>query len=235
MGQTDVANLKLIEMENRAFALIGDGRQREAREILFSDEYKTQKKIYADGMRFFDAELKSFQETQLEDAHDTWLIGLVILTLAISIAAWLATIRSLFRSRENLLFSVAEKERTAENLRKSEQYQNLFKHANDAILIVEPKSEIVLNVNDKACEMYGFGRDEFVGRSLKTVSENVVRGEEQLQKLLEIGTNQEFETVQFRADGTPLMLSINAAVIEYEWQAAVLFLISTALRWSTIH
>lgn len=109
-----------------------------------------------------------------------------------------------------------------EALSKSEQYQNLFKHANDAILIIEPESETVLNANAKACEMYGFETGEFIGMSLKTISENAGRGEEHLQKLLEIGTNQEFETVQFRADGTPLDLLINAAVIEYEGQPAVL-------------
>ena len=48
-AQTDAANLKLVEMENKSFALVHEGRTEAARAILFSREYETQKKIYAEG------------------------------------------------------------------------------------------------------------------------------------------------------------------------------------------
>jgi len=46
---------------------------------------------------------------------------------------------------------VTERKRAEEALRKSEEYRNLFKHANDAIIIFEPENETVLDVNDWAC------------------------------------------------------------------------------------
>jgi hypothetical protein len=56
-------------------------------------------------------------------------------------------------------------------LKKSEQYQNLFKHTNDAILVIEPENETVLNVKDKACEVNGIKFEDFIGLSLKSISE----------------------------------------------------------------
>jgi PAS domain S-box-containing protein len=117
---------------------------------------------------------------------------------------------------------VTESKRVEKAVRKGEEYINLFKLANDAILIFEPEGEIVLDINDKACEIYGFSREDFIGRSIRDISQNVSRGEQHVKKLLAEGTYQEFETVQFRADGTPLNLVINASVIQYQGHQAVL-------------
>ena len=130
--------------------------------------------------------------------------------------------RSLNSMAAQITEDISRREQAEKSLRKSEQYQNLFKHANDAILIFEPENETVLNVNDKACEMYGLSREEFVGSSLKERSNNVARGSEELEKLLHDGVYEEFESVHLRGDGTPLDLVINAVVIEYENQSAIM-------------
>ena len=347
IGQTAAANAKLVEMENRAFTLIRGGRAGAAQSVLDSGEYTAQKKIYADGIHAFVAKLEKFQNTPLNSENESWLIILVAVTLVFSLLAWLATVRSLFVSREHLLRSVDEKEQGAKALLqsetrfrelfenandiifttdlqenftsfnkagelvsgytrdellkmkvpqiiapesielvrrmlkdklkddaatkyeaeiitksgnrvtleinsrlivengaatgiqgiardvteskqaaadkiKAEQYQNLFKHANDAILIFEPDSEIILEVSDRACEMYGRRREDFVGRSLTEMSLNVSRGTEELEKLLHDGVYDEFESVHLCGDGTPLHLVINAAVIEYQGKPAIL-------------
>ncbi|MFC6520018.1 hypothetical protein ACFQAT_09770 [Undibacterium arcticum] len=48
--QTDAANLKLVDMENQAFALVRAGQPGQAKLILFSEAYEAQKKIYAEGI-----------------------------------------------------------------------------------------------------------------------------------------------------------------------------------------
>lgn len=118
--------------------------------------------------------------------------------------------------------TVRERDQARDLLHESEKYRNLFEYANDAILIFDPTDETVINANDKACEMYGVERDEFIGSSIRTISQDVQRGAEQLKKLLTEGVYQEFETVHFRRDGTPLNLLINASLIEYEEQTAIL-------------
>ncbi len=107
-------------------------------------------------------------------------------------------------------------------LKRSQEYRNLFQHANDSILIFDPEGEIVLDVNDKACEIYGLSRDEFIGKSLKELTKDIERGEQPVAELLASGSCQSIESTNFRANGTPIHLLINASVIEFDGRPAIL-------------
>jgi diguanylate cyclase (GGDEF)-like protein/PAS domain S-box-containing protein len=117
---------------------------------------------------------------------------------------------------------ITGRKQTEESLRQSAQYENLFKHINDAIIIFEPEHEIVLDVNEQACRMYGFTRHEFIGSSLQSISANVENGRKYIDKLLRDEQPELLESVQFHKDGTPLSVLINASVIEFKKQKAVL-------------
>ncbi|HEV2706262.1 MAG TPA: PAS domain S-box protein [Pyrinomonadaceae bacterium] len=117
---------------------------------------------------------------------------------------------------------ISERKRIEEAIRKSEEYRNLFKHANDAIMIYEPTNEIILDVNDKACETYGIARDAFIGRRLREISMDNQQGEQHVAASLSQGAYQEFETVHFKADGTPIDFLVNSSIIEYQGSPAVL-------------
>jgi PAS domain S-box-containing protein len=113
-------------------------------------------------------------------------------------------------------------ERTRELRKLSEDYRRIFENAHDPILIFRPADEVVLNVNRRACEIYGFSREELIGMSLIDISENVPRGRDQVAQTMETGVFYNFESVQFRKDGTRMFLEINASLIEYEGQTAIL-------------
>jgi PAS domain S-box-containing protein len=98
----------------------------------------------------------------------------------------------------------------------------LFENTHDAILILAPEREIVLDVNHRACEMYGFSRSEFLGMSLETISQDNSRGRLKIQEVLERGDHLSFETIQLRKDGSRMFLEINASVVEYKGQRAIL-------------
>jgi len=120
------------------------------------------------------------------------------------------------------LQDITECKQIEAKIKESEEYHNLFQLANDPILIFDPDGEIVLDVNDKACEIYGFRHDEFVGKSIKDITLDADRGENELRRLLALGSLQGFESVQFRADGSPLYLQINSSVIDFRGRRAVL-------------
>ncbi|KKL61252.1 hypothetical protein LCGC14_2197150, partial [marine sediment metagenome] len=65
-AETDAANIKLVEMENDAFDLVRQGRADEAKAALFSDEYESQKQVYAKGMDAFAADLADTVSTTLK-------------------------------------------------------------------------------------------------------------------------------------------------------------------------
>jgi PAS domain S-box-containing protein len=117
---------------------------------------------------------------------------------------------------------ISARKRAEAAIRKSAEYRNLFALANDPIVIFEPDSQIVIDVNDKACAAYGFSREAFIGRSFKTLSQDVPAGEAQWSRLLVDGTVPAFEAVQFRADGSPVVFLISASLIEYRGEKAVL-------------
>lgn len=118
---------------------------------------------------------------------------------------------------------ITEHKRVLEALERSESdYRGLYEHAHDAILIFRPEDEVILEVNRRACEMYGFAREEFLGLSLRQISEDLLRGERYIQETLRGGFKRDFESVQLRKDGTRMHIAINAAVVNYRGHRAIL-------------
>jgi len=140
--------------------------------------------------------------------------------LAIRTSELEAVQEELRRDRDELEQRVAER---AEELRKASlDYRRIFENAHDAILILAQEKEIVLNVNQRACEIYGRSREEFIGMSLEEISENVDDGRRRVAETLERGVFYNFETIQLRKDGSRMFLEINASAIEYEGRPAIL-------------
>jgi PAS domain S-box-containing protein len=120
-AQTDVANIKLVEMENRAFALVRAGRKEEAQTVLFSAEYETQKQIYAEGIMSFASQIgREADERERQGKRIDFLsmIGALVV-LTISFAAWLSVVRGLQRWRADLEQAVSEREQAQQALRRA--------------------------------------------------------------------------------------------------------------------
>lgn len=125
-----------------------------------------------------------------------------------------------------------ERKRAEESLRQSErQYRYLFESASDAIIIFEPEEEIILDVNRRACELYGFPREEFIGRSLKSISKDVPRGRERIREVLSRGSLVNFETTHYRKDGREISLLVNGSVIDYGGKTAIMSIHRDVTEW----
>ena len=118
---------------------------------------------------------------------------------------------------------ITDRKRAEEALKHSEEYyRGLFENAHDAIIIIDPETEIVLDANRRACEVYGCGRDEFVGSCLELISRNPDQGKARIKETLSAGLCHHFETIQYRKDGTEMFLDINASVVVYQGKPAIL-------------
>lgn len=127
------------------------------------------------------------------------------------------------RFYDGILVDITAEKAAGDALRQSEHdYRQLFAHAHDAIIIFAADDERILEVNQRACEMYGFARDEMVGASLEQLSKNVPLGKERIRETLASGTHGTFETVHVRKDGRELTVEVNAAVLEHRGRAAIL-------------
>jgi len=104
-------------------------------------------------------------------------------------------------------------ERTKE-LNKSEQWhRSLFENATDGITVLD-KNGIIVNVNEKACEMHGFSRDALVGAHIKLLEDNESKGKmaERMRQIIE-GESLVYETRHHKKDGTLVDLEISAKAI----------------------
>ncbi len=121
VAEMDAANMKLVEMENRAFTLVRDGNAEKALAMLSSEEYETQKRIYADGMSKFFVQLESVLNTarRSERKRAVLSVGVGIVVLAILLFSGLATMRSMYKSHAVLLSSITQRKRAEDVLRKA--------------------------------------------------------------------------------------------------------------------
>ena len=107
-------------------------------------------------------------------------------------------------------------------LKKGEEYRKLFQMASDAILIIEPENEVILDANEFACKLYGYSREQLIGKSLLEMSQNAIANKPKLDKLLKSELLESFESIHIHKDGTPINMLINASLIEFNNKQAVL-------------
>jgi len=91
VSQTNLANMKLVDMENKAFDAVRDDDLDAAAEILYSEAYEKQKQIYSDGMiqvgRAMTERMQVDLSRQKRVAVTT--LALMLVLLALTTAIWL--------------------------------------------------------------------------------------------------------------------------------------------------
>ena len=118
---------------------------------------------------------------------------------------------------------IAERKEAEALLKQSEQdYRRLFENAHDAIIIFEPEKEIVLDVNQRACEIYKTPREQFIGQSMSMFALNPEQNRRYIEKTLQEGSFYKFETIHHLKDGTEIHLEINASLVEYHGRKAII-------------
>jgi len=102
VAQTDAANRKLVEMQNKAFELVRRKDQPAASAILFSPEYQRQKQLYADGMRKLTATVEACAYGTIDVQRRRILVVFTVLLIILAVLSvfWLALLRTSKRRAE---------------------------------------------------------------------------------------------------------------------------------------
>ena len=102
------------------------------------------------------------------------------------------------------------------------EYRMLFENANDAIVIIDPETEIILEANPAACLLYECGREQLIGASLLEFSTDPAHGRAAVEQCLRAGTISNFETAHLTHSGRRLHLLANASMVEYRGRRAMM-------------
>ncbi|MEK6742872.1 MAG: PAS domain S-box protein [Nitrospirota bacterium] len=104
-------------------------------------------------------------------------------------------------------------DRTKELSKSNKWHQALFENATDGIVVLD-RNGIIVNANERACEMHGFSKEALVGShsSLLEVDENRSAAAERLQKLLQ-GESLVYEAVHFKKNGSRISLEVSSRAI----------------------
>ena len=97
-----------------------------------------------------------------------------------------------------------------------QKYRKLFSSASDAIVVIDPETHRVVEVNEKAEDLYGYTTQEIIGLHIDDLAG------EYADKWFAVVPAENIEIVHRKRDGTPLTLLVSTARIQYEDRNAFL-------------
>lgn len=105
-------------------------------------------------------------------------------------------------------------ERTKELSMSEQRFRALFDNANDGVVVLD-KNGIIINMNNKFCEMHGFDKEALVGTHFRFLEaeDNKDEKDERLKRLIK-GESLVFETEHYKRDGSRILLEVSSKGIE---------------------
>ena len=108
-----------------------------------------------------------------------------------------------------------------DELRRSErEYRTLFENAHDAILVVDPHEQAVLDANHHACQLYGYPRAELLGMALDNLWREPEADRARLREA-EQGVGGVYQSRHARKDGSEIVVDVTAGPVEYRGRRAL--------------
>ena len=105
-------------------------------------------------------------------------------------------------------------ERTKELSISEKWYRSIFDNATDGVIVLD-KSGVIVNVNQKACEIHGFERNALVGINVELLEAGSGKeNHEEIMSRILRGETLIYETEHYRKDGSKVSLEISSKAIE---------------------
>lgn len=153
---------------------------------------------------------KIIQDKVTESTKITALIIAIISILLISLSA---SITYAIWKRSYIQFLIRTFNLRKEKDALNERYTSLTKYANDMILSLDKNGKI-LEANQKAFDIYGYGKDELLNMNLLDLSFNRKKDDEVIFSSINTSEGMLFETNHKRKNGTIIPVEISSKLIQ---------------------
>ncbi|MBN1267722.1 MAG: EAL domain-containing protein [Anaerolineales bacterium] len=105
---------------------------------------------------------------------------------------------------------------TQKKLEKSRQeLRGIFELAHDAILLIDPENRMIIDVNDRASDIYRFTREEFRGMDLADLNPDLRIAEWLIDRTVTDGHCNGCHVIHFQKSGEEMKLEFNSSLIEF--------------------
>jgi PAS domain S-box-containing protein len=139
-----------------------------------------------------------------------------VMIFAIALIAMAGTGVAYLWRREQIRFYRREREAELQRLALLERYEDLTRHANDIILVIDRAGRI-LDANERAVSSYGYFREDLLRLNVRDLrSPELVEGVDAALAQVEAAQGLVFETVHRRRDGSTFPVEVSARLIEVD-------------------
>ena len=98
-------------------------------------------------------------------------------------------------------------------------FRTLLDRSNDAIEVLDPEDFRFLDINETACNVLGYGREELLSMSIWDIDAGLDPGSEKTAKIqaqMKESAHAQFESLHRRKDGSVFPVEINATLVELD-------------------
>ncbi len=168
-SETVAARQQLAAMDHQIFALIKADRIDQAGQILASEAYQTQRRLFSQGAANLIEQVDLGLARTEAQRNSATIAAIIVFAAAIALlcAIWQMVLRRGTQWRNAQLVSFDMLARAQEVLSSSEAtFRGMMESAPDAIVVVNHAGSIEL-VNAQAERMFGYGRDELLDQPVE--------------------------------------------------------------------
>ncbi|MDE2252615.1 MAG: response regulator, partial [Gammaproteobacteria bacterium] len=170
-AQAAAARRQLAGLDHQIFALIRQDRIDQAGQILASDAYQSQRRLFTQGAAELIEQVDQGLARSEEQRNFASIAAIIVLSAAIALlyAIWQTVLRRGTQWRNAQLVSFDMLAQAQHVLRTSEAtFRGLMESAPDAIVVVNQAGSIEL-VNAQAERMFGYGRNELLDQPVEVL------------------------------------------------------------------
>ncbi len=122
---------------------------------------------------------------------------------------------------------IGEHEQTKEALERSEErFRRIFEHSNDAIFVVDPECDEILDANPAACVMLGYGREELLSTPISVIHpQEMPQLRSFVDSVFESGSGWTDELTCLTKSGETLPAEMSASVFDVGARKCVLAMV----------